>query len=87
MRRVTKTELNQQTAKVLARVAAGEHITVVERGRAVAEISPPAPSHWERLVAGGKVRAATRSGALPFEAEERDDSVAEILDDIRGERP
>ncbi|SFR58764.1 type II toxin-antitoxin system Phd/YefM family antitoxin [Microbacterium azadirachtae] len=83
---VTKTELNQQTARVLARVAAGEHITVTERGRAIAEISPPRQSAWDRLVAEGKVRPATASGPLDFEPIDLGMTSEEIIEDIRGER-
>ena len=83
---VTKTELNQQTARVLARVAAGEHITVTERGRPIAEITPPRESAWDRLVAAGKVQLATASGPLTFTPIESDLTTQEILDDIRGER-
>ncbi len=37
---VTRTELNQQTARVLARVQAGEEVTVTDRGRPIARIAP-----------------------------------------------
>ncbi|MBS1906255.1 MAG: type II toxin-antitoxin system prevent-host-death family antitoxin, partial [Actinobacteria bacterium] len=70
----------------LARVAAGEHITVTERGRAIAEISPPRESVWDRLVAQGKVRPATARGSLTFEAVRSDMTTEEIMEDIRGER-
>lgn len=83
---MTKTELNQQTARVLARVAAGEHVTVTERGRAIAEISPPRESAWDRLVAEGKVRPATASGPLTFEPIDLGLTTEEIMDDIRGDR-
>jgi prevent-host-death family protein len=83
---VTKTELNQQTAKVLARVAAGERLTVTDRGRPIAQLSPPESSAWDELVASGKVRFATRTGALSFEPVTSDLSVAEILDDLRTDR-
>jgi prevent-host-death family protein len=83
---VTKTELNQQTARVLARVAAGEHITVTERGRAIAEIGPPRESAWDRLVAEGKVRPATATGGVTIEPIWSGVTTAEIMDDIRGER-
>lgn len=83
---VTKTELNQQTARVLARVAAGEHITVVERGRPIAEISPPRDSPWERLVASGRVRLPTGEGGLAVSPARSAETSAEILADIREER-
>ncbi|GAB3614444.1 type II toxin-antitoxin system Phd/YefM family antitoxin [Humibacter ginsengisoli] len=84
MARVTKTELNQQTARVLARVAAGERLTITDRGVPIAEIVPAKPmSRWEELVAAGKVRLATKSGPLPFVPVRSDVSSQEILDDIR----
>ena len=85
MGRVTKTELNQQTARVLARVAAGEHIVVTERGTPIAEISPPSPSRWDELVAAGKVRPARRRGPLAFPLMHSDVSTQEMLDDIRAD--
>ncbi|HET8927675.1 MAG TPA: type II toxin-antitoxin system prevent-host-death family antitoxin [Microbacterium sp.] len=86
MGRVTKTELNQQTARVLARVAKGERITVTERGAPIAEISPPAPSRWDELIAAGKVRPATESGPLPFDPVKSEVTVQEMIDDIRADR-
>lgn len=83
---VTKTELNQQTARVLARVAAGEHITVTERGRAIAEISPPSQSVWDRLVAEGRIRPATATGGVTITPQDLGATTEEIMDDIRGER-
>jgi prevent-host-death family protein len=83
---VTKTELNQQTARVLARVAAGENITVTERGRAIAEISPPRESAWDRLVAEGKIRPATAPGGVTIEPTDLGMPTEEIMNDIRGER-
>ena len=83
---VSKTELNQQTARVLARVAAGEHITVTERGRAIAEISPPRESAWDRLVAEGKIKPATSRGPLNLRPQDLGATTEEIMDDIRGER-
>lgn len=38
MATVTRTELNQQTARVLARVHAGEDVTVTDRGRPIARV-------------------------------------------------
>ena len=49
MERVTRTELNQQTARVLARVAAGERIVIDGTGKLrpgvkVADAAPAAPA-------------------------------------------
>lgn len=86
MARVTKTELNQQTAKVLARVAAGERLIITDRGRPIAELSPPSQTAWERLVSAGRVVLPSRSGALPTPAATSDRPSREILDDLRAER-
>ncbi|GAB2528156.1 type II toxin-antitoxin system Phd/YefM family antitoxin [Paramicrobacterium agarici] len=83
---VTRTELNQQTARVLARVAAGERVTITDRGRPIAEIAPTRDSGWERLVAAGKVRPAKRRGALSFEPTQLGVSTEEIMADIRRDR-
>lgn len=86
MARVTRTELNQQTAGVLARVADGERITVTDRGRPVAEMSPPATSTWDALIAAGTVTPARTRGALPFKPAASEHSVADTLDELRSER-
>jgi prevent-host-death family protein len=86
MTRVTKTELNQQTAKVLARVAAGERLIITDRGRPIAELTPPAQSDWERLVSSGRVTLPAKSGALPTPAAASERSTRDILDDLRAER-
>jgi len=86
MAKVTRTELNQQTARVLGRVVAGERITITDRGRPIAEIVPTAPSRWDELVASGKLTPARASGPLPFEPVAHDASTAEMIDDIRADR-
>src|SRR5699024_733265 len=50
---VTRTELNQQTARVLARVQAGENVTVTDRGRPIAQLTPAETGRRERRVASG----------------------------------
>lgn len=84
MSSVSRTELNQQTAKVLARVAAGERITITDRGKPVAELVPPARTLWDGLVADGKVTRATNPGPMELPPPiESDLTAAEIIDDIR----
>lgn len=83
---VTRTELNQQTAKVLARVAAGERLIVTDRGVPVAEIAPPPRSTWDALIAAGRVRPARREGAADLEPELSGPSVSEMIDDVRRDR-
>ncbi|GEK87713.1 type II toxin-antitoxin system Phd/YefM family antitoxin [Microbacterium aerolatum] len=86
MAKVTKTELNQQTARVLARVAAGESLTVTDRGRAIAQLTPPQLDDWEQLVASGRVTLPTRSGALTVPPAQTSQTSTEILDDLRRDR-
>lgn len=83
---MTKTELNQQTAKVLARVVAGEHLTVTDRGRPIAELSPPAETEWTRLITSGRVALATKTGALAHAPVPDTVSTAAILDELRADR-
>ena len=86
MAEVTKTELNQQTARVLARVAAGERLTVTDRGRPIAELSPPAKDSWSELVASGQVTLPTAKGALRLPAVKSARASREILADLRADR-
>ncbi|MEJ1089060.1 type II toxin-antitoxin system prevent-host-death family antitoxin [Microbacterium sp. Mu-80] len=83
---MSKTELNQQTARVLARVAAGETLTVTDRGRPIAQLSPPATDLWSKLVASGQVSLPTATGALPTPAVRTTESTRQILDDLRSDR-
>jgi prevent-host-death family protein len=86
MGRVTRTERNQQTARILARVADGEHVTITDRGRPVAELTPPAATAWDELIASGAVTPAREHGPLPFEPVPSETSVAATLADLRSER-
>lgn len=86
MARITKTELNQQTARVLARVAAGERLTVTDRGRPIAEISPASPTRWEELIASGRVTPPRESGALTGQPVELDVPIANLLGEVRADR-
>lgn len=57
--------LNQETAKVLARVKAGEEITLTERGMVIARIVPATARPLDDLVSAGRVRPATIRGPAP----------------------
>ena len=57
--------LNQETAKVLARVKAGEEITLTERGTVIARIVPASPGLLDDLVSAGRVRPAAAHGPAP----------------------
>lgn len=66
MASVSVTELNQQTAKVLERVKAGEPLEVREHGRPIARLVPilAQASIIDRLVSEGRAIAATNTDAL-----------------------
>lgn len=57
--------LNQETAKVLARVKAGEEIILTERGTVIARIVPISAGPLDVLVGAGRVRPATVHGPAP----------------------
>lgn len=81
-------ELKQNASAVVARAAAGETITITERGRPVAQITPlPAPTLQDR-VAQGLVRPPLRPlSALPQPLPAGDGpSASEILQELREDR-
>ncbi|MGD9752564.1 MAG: type II toxin-antitoxin system Phd/YefM family antitoxin [Acidimicrobiia bacterium] len=53
--------LKQNASAVVAEVAAGETVTITDRGRPVAQLSPVAASRLEGLVRAGLARPARRS--------------------------
>lgn len=94
MKTISKRELNQQTAKVLAGVREGEVVYVTERGvpRWRIEVAGDEPDPMARLRAQGRVVprkqhpapwpkdwARRRHGRTPAD-------VDALLDDMRGER-
>ena len=65
MTEVPVSVLNQETAMVLARVKAGEEITLTERGTVIARIVPASARPLDDLVSAGRVRPATIHGPAP----------------------
>ncbi len=58
--------LKQNASKVVARVAAGEIVTITDRGRPVALLTPIPVGRLDALVAAGRARPAKgRLGDLP----------------------
>ena len=57
--------LNQETAKVLARVKRGEEITLTERGEVIARIIPATAGPLDALITAGRVQPATLAGPAP----------------------
>jgi prevent-host-death family protein len=52
--------LKQNASAVVARAAAGETVTITDRGRPVAQITPLPSSRLEQLAAAGRVREPRR---------------------------
>jgi prevent-host-death family protein len=58
--------LKQNASAVVARAAAGEAVTITDRGRPVAQLAPIPTSPLQRLISAGRVRPARRSlASLP----------------------
>lgn len=85
MASVTRTELNQQTARVLARVQAGEEVTVTDRGRPIARIAPVESDRRSRRLATGALRPGAGSGVPEIRTPLRAWSTEQMLEDMRGE--
>lgn len=83
---VTRTELNQQTARVLARVQAGESMTVTDRGRPIAHITPAPADRRARRIASGALRPAKTGGVPVISAPITQWSTEQMVEDMRGDR-
>ena len=79
--------LNQETARVLARVKHGEEIEITERGVVVARLVPAEPSPTARLLASGSFRpaAVTRPFSRPKGEVRTDHEAGELLEQMRDE--
>lgn len=92
MKTVSKRELNQQTARVLAEVAAGEPVVVSDRGvpRWRIDVIDVHPDPVERLRIEGRITAAKRQPrAWTTDREARRYTPAQVdalLDEVREER-
>jgi len=53
--------LKQNASAVVAEAAAGETITITDRGRPVAQITPLPTSSFQRLIDAGRIRPPRRS--------------------------
>lgn len=81
MERIPHRDLRNRSSEILRAVAAGESFEITNHGEVVAVLSPPASRR--RL----RIRVATKHGGwdeLPRFT--TDESVQEILDDLRGDR-
>jgi prevent-host-death family protein len=79
--------LNQETAKVLARVKQGEEIDITERGVVVARLVPAEPSPAARLLATSSFRPprTTTPLAHPKGEVRSDHESGELLERLRDE--
>lgn len=85
-------ELKQNASEVVARVEAGEEITVTNRGRPVARLVPhvrqPRRSRLEELIARGEATPATRDITDPPELRSLDAihlaTALDLADDLDG---
>jgi prevent-host-death family protein len=70
MERIGVRELRQHASRYLERVKAGETVEVTERGRLVALLVPPEPTHdaRERLIADGRLVPSSGPIRLPIRA-------------------
>lgn len=88
---VTVSELNQQTAKVLERIKAGESLEVSEYGKPIARIVPAAPSTGapllDQLIAQGRAVPASAPGPIPptppRDSRDTSESLADKLSQMR----
>lgn len=87
MRTIPHRELRNNSSQVLADVRGGETIAVTNNGEVAAILVPPGTSRYDQLVASGRVIPAARRGrAREIVRAHTDMTVAEVLDDLKGER-
>ncbi|MGW6198056.1 type II toxin-antitoxin system Phd/YefM family antitoxin [Kribbella sp. NPDC055110] len=79
--------LNQETARVLARVKQGEEIDITERGVVVARLVPAEPSPTAWLLATGNLRPArlVRAFSRPKGEVRTDHEAGALLEQMRDE--
>ncbi len=86
MKQVGVRALKQNASAVVAEAAAGEEVTITDRGRPVAQLVPLATSRLGELLASGRARPAKRRlSAIPAPARRKPDrrSLSEALAEMR----
>lgn len=79
-------ELKAKLSAYLQRAAAGEHITVTDRGRPVAVLGPPAGLlDFDAAVKAGWLLPATSDGLRPVRRHRATRSIQQVLDEDRAE--
>lgn len=88
MSEVAVRELNQQTGRVLRRVAEGESLIVTDHGRPVAMLTPVPKSKFKQWEMLGYVTPAKNKGPdlTPVKAVKRDESLDDVLTELREEK-
>lgn len=88
MKTVGVRALKQNASAVVADAAAGEIVTITDRGRAVAQLIPLPEGHVEALVAARRARGPKRSLAdlgSPPRRTRGQRALSDVLADMRGE--
>jgi prevent-host-death family protein len=79
-------ELKAKLSAYLQRAAAGEHITVTDRGRPIAVLGPPIGSvDLDAAAEAGWLTPATSSGLAPVRRHRATRAVLDVLDEDRAE--
>ena len=78
-------ELKAHLSEYLARAAAGEVITVTDRGRPTALLTPVPRARLDEGVEEGWITPATRRGLGPVRRHRSEGSAAAVLADDRGD--
>lgn len=79
-------ELKAKLSAYLQRAAAGEHITVTDRGRPVAVLGPPVGTvDLDAAAEAGWLTPASSTGLKPIRRHRPIRSVQEVLDEDRAE--
>lgn len=80
--------LKQNASQVVARAAAGEVVTITDRGRPVAQLVPVPAGRVAALIASGQARLAKGSLAslgTPAETGSQQPALSEVVAAMRGE--
>ena len=77
-------DLQRHASAVIAEVVAGGTVIITDRGKAVAQVTPPPESPYAQMVAAGLLRPATRRLAdLP--APEPGETISPTLEAMRND--
>lgn len=79
-------ELKQNASQVVARAAAGETVTITDRGRPVAQLTPMPTSRLDQLIAAGLATPARRDIRELPEPEPHPDGPTVLSDALMAER-